>query len=164
MAAVYALAASSTHKNILVVIGHPNNFVRDDLPDRENEIEAAMSNKSVHLRRPRIVQLAFRLFMDEFRRNLAEELDIRAPVVDAEKFLRHRSEHSRDWFRLHSSMRTQSRQNRLKAVAKIFPRVARQIARAGMHAALVGRHNQHALPLPKLRKTFHKQSMQLLRR
>jgi len=68
--------------------------------------------------------------MDEFRRNLAEELDIRAPVVDAEKFLRHRSEHSRDLFGLHSSMRTQSRQNRLKVVAKIFPRVARQIARA----------------------------------
>src|ERR1700756_1302220 len=42
MAAVYALPASRAHKNILVVIGHPDYLMRHDLADRENEIEATV--------------------------------------------------------------------------------------------------------------------------
>src|ERR1039458_10711959 len=52
MAAVYALSASRAHQNILVVIGHANNFMRHNLPDGKNKIEAAMRNQPVHLRRP----------------------------------------------------------------------------------------------------------------
>ncbi len=99
--------------------------------------------------------------MDEFRRNLAQSLDVGSPVMDAEKLLRHGAKHSRDLFGLHGRVRAESGQNRLQAVAVILPRVARQIAGAGVHAALVGRYNEHAASLSKLRKTLRKQTLQL---
>ena len=161
MTAVYRVAASRAHKNVFVVICHADHFVRYDLADGENEIEAALRDEPVHLCRPRIVQLALRLFADEFRRNLAQSLDVGSPVMHAEKLLRHGAEHSRDLFRLHGSVGAESRQNRLEPAAVVLPRIARQIARAGVYAALVRRYNEHAASWSKLRKAFHKQVLQL---
>src|SRR5882724_8561413 len=161
MAPVYRVAASRANQNVLVVISHTDNLVRDDLADGENEIEVALCDEPVHLRRPCIVQLAFRLLVDEFRRNLAQSFDVGSPVMHAEKLLRHGAEHSSDLFRLHGRMGAKSGQNRLQPVAVIHPRVARQVAGAGVHAALVGRYNEHAASLSKLHQTFHKQAVQL---
>ena len=83
VASIDPFAASRAHQNILVVIRHPDHFMRHHLPDRENQIEPALQQKPVHLRRPRIVQLAFRLRMNKLRRNLANRLDIRSPVMNA---------------------------------------------------------------------------------
>src|SRR5579863_8771300 len=81
MAPVYALAASRAHENILRVVGHAYHFMGHDLADRENKIEVAMDNEPVHLCRPRVVQLAFRLLADELGRDLAQSLDVRTPVM-----------------------------------------------------------------------------------
>src|ERR1700692_4050636 len=161
MAAVYALAASGAHQNVLVVIRHADNFVRYDLADRENEIETAVRNETIYLRWPRVVQLAFGLLVDELGRDLAESLDVGSPVVGAEERLRHGAKHSRDLLGLHSSMGAQSRQYCLHPVAIILPRVARQIAGAGMYAALIGWHNEHAISLPQFGKILRKQLLQL---
>jgi len=72
MAAVDRLAAAGAHEDVLVVIGHANDFMGHDLTDGEDEIEATIRNQSVHLRRPSIVELAFRLFQNEFCRDFAE--------------------------------------------------------------------------------------------
>src|SRR5580704_546095 len=157
MAAVDALSASRAHKNVLVVIGHANNFVGHDLADRENEIETAMRNQSVHLCRPRIVELAFRLLVDEFGWNLAEGRDVGAPVMHPEKLYRHGAKHPRDLLGLHGSVCAESRQNRLEPVAEILPGVAREVASAGMHAALIRWHDENPVPFPKLRQTLHQQ-------
>src|SRR4029077_7625549 len=105
VAAVYALSASCANKNVLVVVRHANDFMGDDLPDRENQIETALRNQPVHLGRPRVVQLAFGLLMDELRRDLAESLDVGSPVMRSEKLYRHGAKHSRDLLGLHGSMR-----------------------------------------------------------
>src|ERR1700674_2092191 len=133
-----------------------------DLTDGENEIESALCNESVHLCWPRIVQLAFRLFVDIFRRHFAEGLDVGAPIVNAEKFLRHGSKHSCDLFVLHGGMRAKSRQNRLQPIAVILPRVARQVAGAGMNPALIWRYDDYAAPLSKFGKTLQQQSAQVI--
>jgi hypothetical protein len=65
---------------------------------------------------------------------------------------------------MHRTMRAEGRQNRLELVAEILPRVARQVAGAGMHAALIWWHDENPAPFSKLRKTFHKQIVQLLQR
>src|SRR4029077_1909738 len=96
-------------------------FVRHDLADGENQIESALRNEPVHLRRPRIVQLAFRLLADELRRDLAQSLDVGSPVMDVEYLLRNSTKHSRDLIGLHGSMRAKSGQNRLQPVAVILP-------------------------------------------
>ena len=93
MAPVDALAASRAHENILCVVGHAHHFMGHDLADGENEIEAAMHNEPVHLCRPRVVELAFRLLADEVGRDLAQGLDVRTPVMHAEKLRRHSAKH-----------------------------------------------------------------------
>ena len=52
-------------------------------------------------------------------------------------------------------------QHRFETVAVVLPRIARQLAGAGMQAALVGRNNEHAVPLSQLRQAFRKQIVQL---
>ena len=92
--------------------------------------------------------------MDELRRDLAKGLDVASPVVDAEKILQHGSKHSRDLPGLHGGVCAERRQNRLHPIAVVFPRIARQLAGAGMQAALVRRHGEHAVPLPEFRQAF----------
>src|ERR1035438_3234348 len=58
-------------------------------------------------------------------------------------------------------MRAERRQNRLQPVTIVFRRIARQVASAGMHAALVGRYDEHTVSLSKLRKTLGEQTLQL---
>ena len=108
MAAVDSVRAAGANQNIFVVVGHADHFMRDDLSDRENQIEAAAGDQAVHLRRPGVIQLAFGLLVDEFRRNFAECFDIGAPVVDAKQFRRDCTEHSRDLLRLHRGVRAES--------------------------------------------------------
>src|SRR5258708_28275884 len=96
MAAVDALAASGPHEDVLVVIRHADDFMGHDLADGEDKIEASLSDEPVHLRRPWIIQLAFRLFADKFRGHLAESLHIGSPVMHAKKLVRHGAEHSLD--------------------------------------------------------------------
>ena len=161
MAAVDSIAASGADENVLVVIGHANHFMGHDLADREDEIKATTRNEPVHLRRPCIVQLAFRLLINKLRRNFAENLDLRSPVVDVEKLLRHGSEHARDLVGLHGGMCAKRRQNRLHPIAVIFPRIAGQFAGARVQAALVRRHGEHAIPLAEFRHAFRQQLFQL---
>src|SRR6266404_5161818 len=161
MAAVYAFSPSGAHQNVLVVVRHADDFMRHDLTDRENQVETALCNQPIYLGRPRIVQLAFRLLVDELRRDLAESLNVGSPVMHSEKLCRHGAKHSRDLLGLHGSMRAKSRQNPLQPFAVILPRVARQVAGAGMYTALIGRYNEHAISLPQLRQTADKQILQL---
>src|ERR1700675_2934813 len=136
MAAVYALPASGAHENVLVVVRHADDLVGHDLTDGENQIETALRNQPIHLGRPRIVQLAFRLLVDELRRDLAESLNVGSPVMHAEKLYRNSAKHSCDLLGSHGSMRAKSWQNGLQPAAVMLPRVARQLARAGMYTAL----------------------------
>src|SRR5438270_8069778 len=47
MAAVDALAAAGPYQNVLVVIRHADNFMGDNLTDRENQVEASLGNQPV---------------------------------------------------------------------------------------------------------------------
>src|SRR5579863_10449661 len=162
MAPVYALTASRAHENVLCVVGHAYHFMGHDLADGENEIEVAMHNEPVYLCRPRIVQLAFRLLADELGRDLAKGLDVRTPIMHAEKLCRHGAKNSCELLRFHRSMRAEGRQDRLEPVAEIFPGEACQVAGARMHAALIRWHDENPVAFSKLHKTFHEQIVQLL--
>src|SRR5258707_1114503 len=78
---IYALSSSSAHQNVLVVIRHADDFMRHDLADGQNQVEATLRNQTVYLRRPGIVQLPFRLLVNELGRNLAQSLYIGSPIV-----------------------------------------------------------------------------------
>src|ERR1700675_2032033 len=81
--------------------------------------------------------------------------------MHSEKLYWHGAKHSLDLLGLHGSVRTESRQNGLQTVVVMLPRVARQVARAGLSTALIGRYNEHAISLSQLRQTAHKQILQL---
>ncbi len=161
VAAVDALAASGPHENVFVVIRHADDFVGHDLANGENQVEAALSNQPVHLRRPRVVQLAFRLLADKFRRNLAQSLNIGSPVMHAKKLLRYYAEHSLDLIGLHGGMCAEGGQHRLQPITVEFPCVTRQVAGAGVHAAVVGRNDEDAVPWSQSCQAFRKKILQL---
>src|SRR5260370_7075045 len=100
-----------------------------DLADGEDKVEASLSDEPVHLRRPCIIQLAFRLLADKFRRNFAEGLNIGSPVMHAEQLLRHGAEHSLDLICPHARMRAQSRQTLFQPPPAILPRLTRKFPR-----------------------------------
>ena len=131
------------------------------MTDGEDEVKATTCNEPVHLGRPCKVPLVLRLLADELRRNFAEGLDIRSPVVDEEQFLRHGSEHARDLLRLHGGVCAERGQNRLETIAVVLPRITRQLTGAGMQAALVRGHGEHAVPLAEFRQAFREQIFQL---
>ena len=96
VAAIDAFAAARADQNVLGVVGHADHFMRHDLADGENQIEAAARDEAIDLRGPRVVQLAFGLSRMNSAGNFAEGFDIGAPVVHAEEIVRHVAEHARE--------------------------------------------------------------------
>src|SRR5262249_35069346 len=81
VAAIDAFPASGSDQNVLVVVGHADDLVWHYLPNRDHEIEGVAQQHAIHLRRPGIVQLAFRLPLDKIGRHLTDSLDVAAPIV-----------------------------------------------------------------------------------
>ncbi len=52
MTAVNASGAPGAHENVFVVVRHSDDFVRHDLSDGKNQVEAAMNDEPVDLGRP----------------------------------------------------------------------------------------------------------------
>ena len=164
VAAIDALAAARADQNVLVVVGHADHFMGHDLADGKNQIEAALRDQPVDLRRPGIIQLAFRLLANELGGNLAQGLDVGAPVMNAEEILRHIAEHVRDLVRAHGGVRAQRGQNGLEPVAVVLPRIARQLAGAGVLAASDRAARQaRCLRCAELGQALRKQIVQLPR-
>jgi hypothetical protein len=61
-------------------------------------------------------------------------------------------------------MRAESGENGLEAFSIILPRITRQLARAGVFAALVGWHGEHTIPLTEFRQALRQQVFQPARR
>ena len=85
--------AAGADEDVLVVVGHTDDFVRDDLADGENQVVAAIAQQLVDLRGPGVIELAFADFVDEAAGNFAQGDDVVAPVVDAEQIARSGAEH-----------------------------------------------------------------------
>src|ERR1019366_9916021 len=85
VAAVDSLAPSCADKDVLAVIRHADDFMRHYLADREDKIEASSRDEAIDLRRPRNIQLAFGLFANVGRRDLADRLHIGPPILNAGK-------------------------------------------------------------------------------
>ena len=136
-------------------------MIQDDLSDGEDEIEAALRNVAIDLRRPGIVQLAFRLLADELGRYFAERLDVGAPVVDPEQIKRHVAVHVGDLRRLHGRMSSQRGKNGPQTLAIVLPCVAGQFARTRMKARLIRRNSEHTVACTEPGQAFGKQIFQL---
>ncbi len=103
--------AGCPHQDVLVVIGHPDDLMRHHLANREHQVEAALGDHAVHLRRPGVVKQAVRLLLDKGCRQLAQCDHIRTPVVDREERVRDVAEHPGKRRRRHCRMRSQRGQN-----------------------------------------------------
>ena len=88
--------AARAHKHILVEAGHAHHFVRDDLPDRQDQVVPAVAQQLVHLRRPRVVQLALAHLAHKLAGDLAQRHNVVAPVMHPEEVARRGAEHRLD--------------------------------------------------------------------
>ena len=57
MAFINAFGSTGADKDIFIVIGHADDFVRHDLPDRQDQIKSALDQKIVDLCGPARNQL-----------------------------------------------------------------------------------------------------------
>ena len=114
------------------------------------------------LGRPRVIQLVFRLLADEFRRDFAEGLDIGSPVMDAEEFLRDPGEHASELIGAHGSVGADGRKDCFEFVAVVLKDMARELAGAGVFAALVGGHGENAAARAQSGEGLIEQFLQLL--
>ena len=58
VAAMNAQRAGRAYQDVLVVIGHADDFVRHHLADGKHQVEASLGDHAVHLRRPGVVEQA----------------------------------------------------------------------------------------------------------
>ena len=60
MTFVDTVASTYSNKNVLVVVGHAYDFMRNNLTNGENQVETGIKQKFVDLCLPTIVETAFR--------------------------------------------------------------------------------------------------------
>ena len=160
VAAIDAFPAARSHQNVFVVIRHADDFMRHDLADGENQIEAALKDQPVDLCRPGKMQLPFRLLFNKSRGHFADGLNVRPPVVNMEQRLWHIAKHAIELRGRHSRVRAESGQNRRQPIAVVFPRVASQLAGARMEPRDVGWDDQHTAPFAQLVERLEKLRLQ----
>src|ERR1035438_3595843 len=150
MAFVDAFLAAGAHEDVLVVIGHTDDFVWDDLADGQDQIVFAGPDKIGQLRRPGKIHRAAGHLLHEFARHFADGGDARAPVMPPEQALRHAGEHLRDLRRRHGRMRAQRRQNVRQMFSIIIVNKFGQHPRVGMKAGEIRGNDEHPLARAKV--------------
>src|SRR5216684_6913046 len=145
MAPVDAVRSAGAYKNILVVIRHPDHFMRNNLSDGEDQIESAFNQHPVDLHRPGVVQLAFRLLAHILGGHFSQRDDILSPVVRVEQIERYAAEHFGDLAPRHGSMRAERRQYRSEPLSVKFIGASGQVAGPRVQPAHVGRDRQDTI-------------------
>ena len=143
VAAMNAHRAGGAYQDVLVVVGHADDFVRHDLADGEHQVESSLGNHAVYLRRPGVVEQAAGLLLDEAGRQFAQRDHIGAPVVHREERVRDVPKHAREHRRRHRGVGSQGRQNAAQTVAVVLVGVLGQRASLGVEAAKIRRHGQN---------------------
>ena len=113
--------ATGADEDVLVVVGHADDLVGNDLADGEDEVVAAVAEELVDLCGPGVVDLSFGDLVEEGARNLAQGDDIVAPVVDAEEISRRLAVHGRDLGIGHALVGSERRKDVGQAVAVVLP-------------------------------------------
>ena len=120
MTLIYPFPAAGTDKNIFIVICHPDNLVRHDLTDGENQIMLSFHQQSVHLRRPRVIYFPFGDFLHKRTRHFSQRYQVFPPTMDAENIFGNSQEHRFDIGITHLCMRSECRQDIRQRASKVL--------------------------------------------
>src|SRR5215510_10358436 len=104
MTAVDTVRSAGTNQDVLVIVRHPDNFMWNHLPDRQNQVEIAFDQHAVNLNRPGVVELTFRLRVHIVRGHLPQCDGILSPVMCVEQIEWYTAEHSVNLGRRHRSV------------------------------------------------------------
>ena len=143
MALVDARHPARADENVLVVVGHADDFVGHDLADREDQVVSAFPHQAVELGRPRLAVNAFGRFGDELGRDLADGDDVAPPIVDADQPLRQRGKHAVQLPVGHGVVRAQGRHHVGQPIAEILVGHAGQRPGHAVGPGEIGRQGQH---------------------
>ena len=145
MALVDAFHAAGAYKDVLVVVGHADDFMRHHLADGENEVVPAGGNEIRHLRRPGKLDGTTGNFAHKRGRHFADRGDASAPVMNAEQTLGHTGEHFRNLRTGHRRVRAQRGQDIHQLLAIKLVREGGEFPGMRMKAGEVRGHHEHAM-------------------
>ena len=145
MALVDAFLTARADEDVLVIIGHPDDFMRNDLSDGQNQIVFAGPDEIGQLRRPGKIHRAAGHLLHEISRHFADGGDARAPVMHPEQALRHTGEHLGNLRRGHGRMRAQRGQNVGQTLSVVIVNEFRHRSRMRMEPGEIGGNDEHPL-------------------
>ncbi len=96
--AVDADRAAGADEDVLVVVGHTDDFVGNDLAYREDEVVTAVAQELIYLCWPGVVEFALADLVHELAGDFAQGDDVVAPVVRAKEGAWSCAEHGGDLF------------------------------------------------------------------
>ena len=129
MALVDAFTPPYTDEEVLVVVRHPDHFVRHHLPDGKDQVVPAFEEHAVHLHGHGIVGYAARYLADVVGRHGTDMHDTVAPVMHAKERPGDAGEHFFDLPVRHWKMRPDGGKNIRQVFAVILVDVACQFPR-----------------------------------
>ena len=156
VALVDAFRAAGADEDVLIVVGHADDFVRHDLPERQDQIVPALGDQPADLRGPGPVEPALADLADEGGRHLAQRGEAVSPVVHAEEAGRDVAEHLLDLRLGHREVRAQGRQDVGQRLAVVLPGVTGQLPRSRVESRDVRRQSQDLPLLPSFSRAAYK--------
>ena len=121
MTLVDALGSARAHEDVLVVVGHADHLMGNDLADGEDQIKAALHQQPIDLGRPAIVDFPFAQFANHVARDFAQGDQIVAPIVHADHGRRQAAKHAFDLCFRHGGVRAQGGQDVGERSAIVIP-------------------------------------------
>ena len=145
MAAVDAFATAGADQNVLVVVGHSDNFMGHHLADGQDKIPLAVDDVPADLRGPGVMELALGLLLDEGGGDFAEGLDIGSPIVDEKAVMGDSAEHVGELIGAHGRVGAERREDFLETVSIILISGLGDGAGLGVEAGHVRRDGENTV-------------------
>lgn len=144
VAFVDAFHAAGSDEDVLVVVGHADDLVGDDLADGEDEVVAAFPDELVHLGGPGVGVDAVGDVGDKLGGDGADGDDVVAPAMGTDEAVREAGEHFVQLFGGHGDMGAEGGHDIDEGIAVVVVGHAGQRTGPAVEAGEVGRQDEDA--------------------
>ena len=150
MGFVNAAHAAGANEEIFVSVGHANDFVGNNLPDRNDEVMSAIPDQFVELSRPGFGPDAVGDFAHVVGGDFAYGYHVISPAVRADQIVGDSGKHFIELMGGHGNVSAESRQDVLEVVSVVSENFRSKEAGPGVEASEIGRDGEDFFARPNV--------------